>query len=104
MKKILSLVLQSLLLLFCCAAGSFLRPFHLQQVTRASTRQTIGNVWVRVQAIATIDDHAESMYFGVGSGTGPLGGGSNTERNLNRWTIFFCLVFVLNTIVLIKLS
>ena len=45
MKKILSLVLQSLLLLFCCAAGSFLRPFHLQQVTRASPTLTYVFVW-----------------------------------------------------------
>lgn len=49
-------------------------------------------------------DAGLSGAFGVGSGTGPLGGGSNTERNLNRWTIFFCLVFVLNTIVLIRIS
>ena len=49
-------------------------------------------------------DAGLSGAFGVGSGTGPLGGGSNTERNLNRWTIFFCLLFVVNTIVLIKLS
>jgi hypothetical protein len=45
MKKILSLVLQSLLLLFCCAAGSFLRPFHLQQVTHASPTLTYVFVW-----------------------------------------------------------
>jgi preprotein translocase subunit SecG len=49
-------------------------------------------------------DAGLSGAFGVGSGTGPLGGGSNTERNLNRWTIFFCLVFVLNTIVLIRIA
>lgn len=49
-------------------------------------------------------DAGLSGAFGVGSGTGPLGGGSNTERNLNRWTIFFCLLFVANTIVLIKIS
>ncbi|MDO9409503.1 preprotein translocase subunit SecG [Patulibacter sp.] len=49
-------------------------------------------------------DAGLSGAFGVGSGTGPLGGGSNTERNLNRWTIFFCIVFVLNTIVLIRIG
>jgi len=49
-------------------------------------------------------DAGLSGAFGVGSGTGPLGGGSNTERNLNRWTIFFCIVFVLNTIVLIRIA
>jgi preprotein translocase subunit SecG len=49
-------------------------------------------------------DAGLSGAFGVGSGTGPLGGGSNTERNLNRWTVFFCIVFVVNTIVLIRIA
>ena len=31
-------------------------------------------------------DSGLSGAFGVGSGTGPLGGGSMVERNLNRWT------------------
>lgn len=47
-------------------------------------------------------DSGLSGAFGVGSGTGPLGGGSMVERNLNRWTVFFAVVFVLNTIVLLK--
>jgi preprotein translocase subunit SecG len=49
-------------------------------------------------------DAGLSGAFGVGSGTGPLGGGSLVEKNLNRWTIGFAVVFVLNTIVLIKIS
>jgi preprotein translocase subunit SecG len=49
-------------------------------------------------------DSGLSGAFGVGSGTGPLGGGSMVERNLNRWTIFFAIVFVLNTIILLKIS
>ncbi|MGE4428916.1 MAG: preprotein translocase subunit SecG [Solirubrobacteraceae bacterium] len=48
-------------------------------------------------------DAGLSGAFGVGSGTGPLGGGSNTERNLTRWTVFFCIVFVVNTIILIRI-
>jgi preprotein translocase subunit SecG len=47
-------------------------------------------------------DAGLSGAFGVGSGTGPLGGGSMVERNLNRWTVFFAVLFVLNTIVLLK--
>lgn len=47
-------------------------------------------------------DSGLSGAFGVGSGTGPLGGGSLVERNLNRWTIFFAILFVANTIVLLK--
>jgi preprotein translocase subunit SecG len=47
-------------------------------------------------------DSGLSGAFGVGSGTGPLGGGSLVERNLNRWTIAFALLFVANTILLLK--
>jgi preprotein translocase subunit SecG len=49
-------------------------------------------------------DAGLSGAFGVGTGAGPFGGGSTVERNLNRWTIGFAIVFVLNTIVLIKIS
>ena len=49
-------------------------------------------------------DAGLSGAFGVGSGAGPFGGGSLVERNLNRWTIGFALVFVINTLVLIKIS
>ena len=49
-------------------------------------------------------DAGLSGAFGVGTGAGPLGGGSLVERNLNRWTIGFAVVFVINTIVLIKLG
>jgi preprotein translocase subunit SecG len=47
-------------------------------------------------------DTGLSGAFGVGSGAGPLGGGSLVERNLNRWTIVFAVLFVVNTILLIK--
>jgi preprotein translocase subunit SecG len=49
-------------------------------------------------------DAGLSGAFGVGSGAGPLGGGSLVERNLNRWTIGFAVLFVINTIVLIKIG
>jgi preprotein translocase subunit SecG len=49
-------------------------------------------------------DSGLSGAFGVGTGAGPLGGGSLVERNLNRWTIVFAVLFVINTIVLIKIS
>ena len=48
-------------------------------------------------------DAGLSGAFGVGTGAGPLGGGSLVERNLNRWTIFFSLLFVANVIVLLKI-
>lgn len=47
-------------------------------------------------------DSGLSGAFGVGSGTGPLGGGSMVERNLNRWTVFFAILFLLNAIILLK--
>ena len=48
-------------------------------------------------------DTGLSGAFGVGGGSGPLGGGSLVERNLNRWTVGFATVFVVNVIVLLKL-
>ena len=47
-------------------------------------------------------DAGLSGAFGVGTGQGPLGGGSLVERNLNRWTVFFAILFVANTILLLK--
>jgi preprotein translocase subunit SecG len=48
-------------------------------------------------------DAGLSGAFGVGTGQGPLGGGSLVERNLNRWTVGFAIAFVINTLVLLKL-
>jgi preprotein translocase subunit SecG len=47
-------------------------------------------------------DAGLSGAFGVGSGQGALGGGSLVERNLNRWTVVFAILFVVNTILLLK--
>jgi preprotein translocase subunit SecG len=47
-------------------------------------------------------DSGLSGAFGVGSGQGPLGGGSMVERNLNRWTIAFAILFFVNAVVLLK--
>ena len=49
-------------------------------------------------------DTGLSGAFGVGAAGGPFGGGSLVERNLDRWTIFFCILFVLNVIVLLKID
>ena len=48
-------------------------------------------------------DTGLSGAFGVGTGAGPFGGGSLVERNLNRWTVAFATLFVVNTIILLKL-
>ena len=47
-------------------------------------------------------DAGMSGAFGVGGGAGSTGG-SLMERNLDRWTIFFAIVFVANTVVLLKI-
>ncbi len=49
-------------------------------------------------------DSGLSGAFGVGTGAGPFGGGSLVERNLNRWTVLFAILFVLNDVILIKIS
>ena len=48
-------------------------------------------------------DSGLSGAFGVGAGGGSFGGGSLVERNLDRWTIFFSILFVINTLVLLKI-
>jgi preprotein translocase subunit SecG len=48
-------------------------------------------------------DAGLSGAFGVGTGAGPFGGGSLVERNLNRWTIFFSVLFAINVIALLKI-
>ena len=40
-------------------------------------------------------DSGLSGAFGVGTGAGPLGGGSLVERNLNIWTVVVALLFAL---------
>ena len=48
-------------------------------------------------------DAGLSGAFGVGTGSGPFGGGSLVERNLNRWTIFFAVLWAVNSIILIRI-
>jgi preprotein translocase subunit SecG len=48
-------------------------------------------------------DTGLSGAFGIGGGGSAFGGGSMVERNLDRATIFFSILFVLNTIVLLKI-
>ena len=46
-------------------------------------------------------DAGMSGAFGVGGGGGNVGG-SLMERNLDRWTVLFAVLFVANTIALLK--
>jgi preprotein translocase subunit SecG len=64
-------------------------------------------VFIAVVLIFTIllhsgKDSGMSGAFGVGVAGGSTGG-SMMERNLTRWTVTFAILFVVNTIVLLKL-
>jgi preprotein translocase subunit SecG len=48
-------------------------------------------------------DAGLSGAFGIGGGGSQLGGGSMVERNLDRATVFFAVLFVVNTVVLLKI-
>jgi preprotein translocase subunit SecG len=48
-------------------------------------------------------DAGLSGAFGIGQTGSSFGGGSLVERNLDRWTIFFAVLFAVNTIVLLKI-
>ena len=49
-------------------------------------------------------DSGLSGAFGIGgAGSGPFGGGSLVERNLNRWTIAFGVGLFFNSILLLKI-
>jgi preprotein translocase subunit SecG len=48
-------------------------------------------------------DSGLSGLAGIGQGGSTFGGGSLVERNLDRWTIFFAILFAVNTIVLLKI-
>ncbi len=48
-------------------------------------------------------DAGLSGAFGIGGGGSSFGGGSMVERNLDRATVFFAVLFVLNTFVLLKI-
>jgi preprotein translocase subunit SecG len=49
-------------------------------------------------------DTGLSGAFGIGQTGSAFGGGSLVERNLDRWTIFFSLLFVANVILLLKIE
>ena len=68
---------------------------------------SVAQVFIAVAVIFLVllhsgKDAGMSGAFGVGTAGGSTGG-SLMERNLDRWTIFFAIVFVLNTIVLLKI-
>ena len=88
---------------------SRIRPRRVHY-TRPPMETLLGIVQVLVSVILIFlvllhsgKDAGLSGAFGIGGGGSSFGGGSLVERNLDRWTIFFAVLFVVNTIVLLKL-
>ena len=88
---------------------------HAQRARQAATIRAMVTLLDVVQVFISVvliflvlmhsgKDSGLSGAFGVGTGAGPLGGGSLVERNLNRWTVGFAIAFVVNTIILLKVS
>ncbi len=46
-------------------------------------------------------DAGLSGAFGVGTGSGALGGGSLVERNLNRWTVAISCIWIIDILLLV---
>jgi preprotein translocase subunit SecG len=70
----------------------------------SATQVIISVVVILLVLLHSGKDAGLSGAFGVGTGAGPFGGGSLVERNLDRWTIFFAILFVANVIVLLKVQ
>ena len=64
----------------------------------SATQIIISIVVILLVLLHSGKDAGLSGAFGVGTGAGPFGGGSLVERNLDRWTIFFSLLFVANVL------
>jgi preprotein translocase subunit SecG len=70
----------------------------------SATQVIISIIVILLVLLHSGKDAGLSGAFGVGTGAGPFGGGSLVERNLDRWTIFFAILFVANVILLLKVE
>jgi preprotein translocase subunit SecG len=70
----------------------------------SATQVIISIVLILLILLHSGKDAGLSGAFGVGTGAGPFGGGSLVERNLDRWTIFFAILFAANVILLLKIE
>jgi preprotein translocase subunit SecG len=70
----------------------------------SATQVIISVVVILLVLLHSGKDAGLSGAFGVGTGAGPFGGGSLVERNLDRWTIFFAILFAVNVILLLKVE
>jgi preprotein translocase subunit SecG len=81
--------------------------FHGYPEARMHSVLAVLQVFISVGLIFLIllhsgKDAGMSGAFGVGTAGGSTGG-SLMERNLDRWTILFAILFVANTIALLKI-
>jgi preprotein translocase subunit SecG len=70
----------------------------------SATQVIISIVLILLILLHSGKDAGLSGAFGVGTGAGPFGGGSLVERNLDRWTVFFAVLFMVNVILLLKIE
>jgi len=86
------------------AAPSVYHPGPMLETVLGVVQVVICVVLIFLVLMHSGKDAGLSGAFGVGTGAGPLGGGSLVERNLNRWTILFGILFAVNTIILLKVA
>src|SRR3954469_11847471 len=84
-------------------AGSY-HPGPMLETILSIVQVGIAVVLIFLVLMHSGKDAGLSGAFGVGTGSGPLGGGSLVERNLNRWTVAFAVLFFVNTIILLKIG
>jgi preprotein translocase subunit SecG len=78
-------------------------PFSAVEAILSGVQVILSVVLIVLILMHSGKDSGLSGAFGVGTGAGPFGGGSLVERNLNRWTIGFTMLFVANVIALLKI-
>jgi preprotein translocase subunit SecG len=78
-------------------------PSHLVFMLLGILQVIIAGTLIFLILLHSGKDTGLSGAFGIGGGGSSFGGGSMVERNLDRATVFFAIVFVLNTIVLLKI-
>jgi len=89
-------------------------PASPKKSDRARLSQTVFTFFSIIQVIIAVvliflillhsgKDAGLSGAFGIGGGGSSIGGGSMVERNLDRATIFFAVLFALNTFLLLKI-
>ena len=85
------------------AAASVFYPPRRMYTVLSVAQVFIAVVLIFLVLLHSGKDAGMSGAFGVGGGGGNVGG-SLMERNLDRWTIAFAIIFVANTIALLKLG